>query len=115
VYDREVIYNSHEAINRSVGELIASDRYADMTRAQKKIAIAENMSEALREGRSITQGEMMSEDIERVNKMTFNRLPARERAAINELYAQEHNGRTMDEDKAYDMVHEYQARLAEFR
>ena len=115
VYDREVIYNSHEAINRSVGELIASDRYADMTRAQKKIAIAENMSEALREGRSITQGEMMSEDIERVNKMTFNRLPARERAAINELYAQDNNGRTMDEDKAYDMVHEYQARLAEFR
>ena len=114
-YDREVIYNSHEAINRFVGELITSDRYADMTRAQKKIAIAENMSEALREGRSITQGEMTSEDIERVDKMTFNRLPARERAAINELYAQDNNGRTMDEDKAYDMVHEYQARLAEFR
>ena len=114
-YDREVILNSQQFIKDFVSELIDSDRYADMTRAQKKVALAENMSYALQMGRQITQGEMMSEDIERVDKMTFNRLPARERSAINELYAQEHNGRTMDEDKAYDMVHEYQARLAEFR
>jgi DNA-binding phage protein len=114
-YDREVILNSQEYIKSFVTDLIDSDRYKDMTRAQKKVALAENMSQALQIGRAITQGEMMSSDIERVDKMTFNRLPSRERAAINELYAQEHNGRTMDEDKAYDMVHEYQARLAEFR
>jgi hypothetical protein len=114
-YDREVIFNSQEPIKNLVLELIQSDRYQDMTRAQKKIAIAENMSLALQSGRAVTQAQMMSEDIDRVDKMTFNRLPARERAAINELYSQEHGGRTMDEDKAYDMVHEYQARLAEFR
>lgn len=114
-YDREVILNSQEHITSLVTNLIDSDRYQDMTRAQKKIALAENMSQALQLGRAVTQGEMMSNDIERVDKMTFNRLPNRERAAINELYSQEHGGRTMDEDEAYDLVHEYQARLAEFR
>jgi RNA polymerase-interacting CarD/CdnL/TRCF family regulator len=114
-YDREVIYNSHQFVNDFVGELVSSDRYQEMSDKQKKVALAENMSYALQMGRAITQGEMMSSEIERVDKMTFNKLPKRERDAINELYAQEHNGRTMDEDKAYDMVHEYQARLAEFR
>jgi hypothetical protein len=114
-YDREVIFNSQEPIKELVLELIQSDRYQDMTRAQKKVALAENMSLALQNGRAVTQAQMMSEDIDRVDKMTFNKLPARKRAAINELYSQEHGGRTMDEDKAYDMVHEYQARLAEFR
>lgn len=115
IYDREVIYNSQEFIKQLVVPLIESDRYADMTSKQKKVALSENMMTALQMGRAVTQGNMMSEDIERVNKLTFNRLPKRERDAINELYAQDNDGRNMDDDKAYDMVHEYQARLMEFR
>lgn len=115
VYDREVIYNSQEFIQQLVVPLIESDRYADMTSKQRKVALSENMMTALQMGRAVTQGNMMSDDIERVNKLTFNRLPKRERDAINELYAQDNDGRSMDDDKAYDMVHEYQARLVEFR
>ena len=115
IYDREVIYNSQEFIKQLVVPLIESDRYADMTSKQKKVALSENMMLALQNGRAVTQGNMMSDDIERVNKLTFNRLPKRERDAINELYAQDNDGRNMDDDKAYDMVHEYQARLMEFR
>lgn len=115
IYDREVIYNSQEFIKQLVVPLIESDRYADMTSKQKKVALSENMMNALQMGRAVTQGNMMSDDIERVNKLTFNRLPKRERDAINELYAQDNDGRNMDDDKAYDLVHEYQARLMEFR
>lgn len=115
IYDREVIYNSQEFIQQLVVPLIESDRYADMTSKQKKVALSENMMIALKNGREVTQGIMMADDIERVNKLTFNRLPKRKRDAINELYAQDNDGRSMDDDKAYDMVHEYQARLMEFR
>jgi hypothetical protein len=113
-YDRAVIKNSQEYIKLYVNELLESDRYEKMTRNQKKLALAENMREALEAGREITQGEMSEKDIERLDKMKFNKLPATKRAAINELYKEDY-GRTMDEDKAYDKVHEYEGLLPQFR
>jgi len=73
------------------------------------------MSMALDIGRQLTQGRMTVSDRERVDKLTFNKLPQRERKAINELYAKDNNGRTMDEDKAYNQVYKYQARISGFR
>ena len=114
-YDRAVIKNSGEYIQGIVGDLIKSDRYTEMTSAQKKLAVAENMHTALQIGRAMTEGQMLSEDIARVNKLTFNKLPQAKRKAINELYAEENEGRTMDQDEAYDRVHEYEAKIQQFR
>jgi hypothetical protein len=47
--------------------------------------------------------------------MTFFNMPQRDRKAINELYAENNEGRTLDEDKAYDQVHKYQALLSKYR
>lgn len=115
IYDRAVIKNSQEFIKLYVNELLSSDRYKEMTRSQKKLALSQNMRDALQAGREITQGEMSAEDIGRLDKMKFNKLPAVKRAAINELYAEDNDGRTMDEDKAYDKVHEYEGLLLQFR
>jgi hypothetical protein len=114
-YDRAVIKNSQESIKIYVNELLSSDRYKEMTRAQKKLALSQNVRDALEVGRGITQGEMSAEDIGRLDKMKFNKLPAVKRAAINELYAEDNDGRTLDQDKAYDKVHEYEGLLLQFR
>ena len=115
VYDRAVIENAIPYVERLVGNFLESDRYNRMTPNQKKKALAENMSDALDVGRTITQAKMTASDRNRVNKLTFNKLPKLERNIINELYAKENNGRTMDEDKAYEQVYKYQARVAGFR
>ena len=115
VYDRAVIENSIPYVERLVGNFIESERFNNMTSTQQKIALSENMSMALDIGRQLTQGRMTVSDRERVDKLTFNKLPQRERKAINELYAKDNNGRTMDEDKAYNQVYKYQARISGFR
>ena len=73
------------------------------------------MTTALEFGRAQAQADMMSKDRARVDKMTFNKLPERERNAINEMYAKENNGRTMVEDGAYSKVYTYQARISGIR
>jgi hypothetical protein len=86
-----------------------------MTLNQRKIALTNNMQLAMGYGREITQAKMSMSDRDRVNKMTFNRLPQQKRLAINELYATNNDGRTLDEDKAYDQVYKYEALLETFR
>jgi hypothetical protein len=115
VYDRKVIEESGPYIDKIVGGLLKAPRYEAMTPAQKKLAIAENMSTALNIGRNMAQAEMSATDRGRVNKMTFNKLPQRERRAINEMYAKENYGLTLDEAKDYDRVYEYQAKISRFR
>jgi hypothetical protein len=115
VYDRTLIMKSGPYIDKFVGKLIDSDRYQEMTPAQRKLAITANMRYAMSIGRNLSQAEMTMEDRARVNKMTFFNMPQRDRKAINELYAENNEGRTLDEDKAYDQVHKYQALLSKYR
>lgn len=115
VYDRTLITKSGPYIDKFVGKLIDSDRYQEMTPAQRKLAITANMRYAMSIGRTLSQAEMTMGDRARINKMTFFNMPQRDRKAINELYAENNEGRTLDEDKAYDQVHKYQALLSKYR
>ncbi len=114
-YDRALINNSRPFVEKYIINLVESPRYERMTYEQKRIAIRTNMQTALSTGRQFTQSKMLSADRDRVNKMSFNKLPAIERRAINELYARDNDGRTMDEDKAYEQVYRYKALLARYR
>lgn len=114
-YDREVIENSRRYVQKFVGEMIDRNSYQEMTLNQRKIALTNNMQLAMGYGREITQAKMSMSDRDKVNKMTFNRLPQQKRLAINELYAANNDGRTLDEDKAYDQVYKYEALLEKFR
>lgn len=114
-YDRELIKNSGKHINKIVVPLIESRRYGEMTSAQKRLALGENTRIALSAARKETQGKMTKSNIDRVNKMTFNKLTQNERIAINELYAADNDGRTMDQDKAYDQVHKYKGLISQYR
>jgi len=114
-YDRALIKEAGPYIEKFVGNLIDSKRYEEMTPAQRRLAVSVNTQNAMSVGRSVTQARMVSADRDRVNKMTFNRLPQKERMAINELYAQNNEGRSMDDDKAYDQVYKYKALLGRFQ
>jgi hypothetical protein len=65
--------------------------------------------------RQITKGEMMAKDLNRVYKMRFNRLSAGQRRIINEEFARENDGVTLEEAEAYNRLDEYEARLQALR
>jgi len=114
-FDRAFINEARPLVESIVLGAIESKRYGDMTPEQQRLAIRANMQYALSNARNITRSRMTAADRDRIDKMTFNKLPAIERRAINQLYSQENEGRTMDEDKAYDQVYRYKALLAKYR
>ena len=115
VYDRAFIKESVPLVEKRVTALLDSDRYKNFTLDQKRMAMATNMQETLGVARAITQAKMTGEDRDRVNKMRFNKLPPVARRAINELYAAENNGVTLDEAKDYGQVYKYEAMIQKYR
>lgn len=115
VYDRAMIASSVPKVENLVGNLIKSDRYAGFTTDQKRIAMRNNMELALSIARSETQGKMASKDRDRVNKMKFDKNPAVVRRAINELYAQDNGGTSLEEAKDYGQIYKYEALIQRYR
>jgi uncharacterized OsmC-like protein len=115
VYDRAVILASVPSVEMYVGERLKDKDYQDMSVDQKRIAIKNNMQIALAEAREQVQAEMSDKDLMRIHRLKYNKLPAEDRRAINELYSQEHGGRTIDDTKDYEAVYEYEAMLDQFR
>ena len=115
VYDRAFIKQSVPLVEQRLNALLDSDRYQKFTLDQKRMAVATNMQETLGIARAITQAKMTGADVDRVNKMRFNKLPPVARRAINELYAAENNGVTLDEAKDYGKVYKYEALIQRYR
>ena len=115
VYDRAVILASVPSVEMHVGERLNDKDYQDMSVVQKRIAIKNNMQIALKEAREQVEADMSDKDIMRIHRLKYNKLPADDRRAINELYSQEHGGRTIDDTKDYEAVYEYEAMLDQFR
>jgi hypothetical protein len=115
VYDRAFIKESVALVERRTTDLINSERYAGFTLDQKRLAMATNIQETLSITREITQAKMLGSDRDRVNKMRFNKLPPVARRAINELYAAENDGKTMDQNKDYGQVYRYEAMIQRYR
>jgi len=111
-YDRSVIRNTYPYIKDIVIPYIQSDAYKQLDNVDKKVGLYFYMREALNIGRELAQAEMLSTDIDRVNKLKFNKLPKYKRDAINRLYKADF-GKTMDEAKAFDQVDEYEGRILE--
>jgi hypothetical protein len=113
--DRLVIDEAAPFIEKMSGSLLTAERYKSMTDLQKRLAMSTNTSEAVSFGRSIAQAKMTAKERDRMDKLTFNNLSADRRAAINELYAKDNKGVTMDEAKDYKRVYEYDAKITQFR
>lgn len=111
-FDREVIKNTQPYLKQIVYPYIQSEAYKKLTNVEKKVGLMFYVREALAAGKDIAKAEMSASDLERMNKMKFNKLPKYKRDAINQMYKRE-NGVTMDESKAYNEVDEYEGRILE--
>lgn len=115
-YDRSVISNSLEHVERLVGERMSRADYANLSVNEKRVAIKKTMRDAVSIGRDLARANFTAEDKLIVDKLEFDRLSAEERSIINKRYQQDKAAKlgitldkasTLEQDKAYDMYYNY--------
>lgn len=112
--DRAIIRASAPYIQQ-INKNLSQERYQAMTDAQKRLALADRVRQATGFGRTIARAKMEASDRDRMDKLTFNNLSKERRAAINELYAKDNFGVTMDQTGDYKQVYKYDALIEQFR
>jgi len=113
-YDRAFIEQVNPRAIAYVEKLIEKDTYQKLSLAEKREKIQAVLSRATEVATLQTRASFMEtpEGRTMLNKMEFDKLTADERKIINERYAKENNGVTLEEANAYDKVKAYKAKLA---
>lgn len=105
--DREIIKASLPYVEELVFERMDRGDYDDMSVYQKRVAFKTAMQEAIATGREEVMGMFEAEQQDAFHKLVYNRLPADQRRIISAAYAKDNDGRSIEEDKAYDRHYEY--------
>jgi hypothetical protein len=90
---------------------MANERYKALSPTEQKLALTNVVRDVTGIARDKTDGKFLSEDLTRVKKMRFDKLSADQRKVINERYARDNNGVTLEEAKDYRAVDKYEAML----
>jgi hypothetical protein len=115
-YDRAFVEAANPVIISTMQRVMMDQRYQSKPEIEQKKAIEDNVSEALlKTARPLTEAKFMQKDLNRIYKMEFNKLPADTRKIINNRYAAQHDGKTLEEANDYMKVPEYKARLKDLK
>jgi len=105
--DREIIKTALPYVEQLVFERMDRGDYDDMSLYQKREAFTNAMRLAIKDARDEVMGMFEAEQQSAYHKLVYNRLPADQRRIISAAYARENDGRSIEEDKAYDRHYEY--------
>ena len=110
-YDRAFVEAANPMVISAIERTTANQRYQALTPTEQKLALTNVVRDVTSIARDKTDGKFMSEDIVRIKKMQFDKLSQDQRKVINERYAKDHNGTTLEEAKDYKAVDKYNAML----
>jgi hypothetical protein len=115
-YDRAFVEAANPVIISTMQRVMMDQRYQSKPEIEQKKSIEDAVSEALlKTARPLTEAKFMQKDLNRIYKMEFNKLPADTRKIINNRYAAENNGKTLEEANDYMKVPEYKTRLKDLK
>lgn len=112
-YDRAFVEAANPLVISAIERTISNRRYQALTPTEQKLALTNVVRDVTGIARDKTDGKFMSEDLLRVKKMRFDKLPQDQRKVINERYARDNNGVTLEEAKDYKAVDKYEAMLGD--
>jgi uncharacterized protein YnzC (UPF0291/DUF896 family) len=98
-WDDEKLYKVNDDIKKS--------QYQSLTSEQKQERINNVIGKAVEEAKKITEATFAQEFPEKLNRINYLRAPSKVKKIVNDLYAADHNGITMEEAKAYDLFPKY--------
>ena len=115
-YDRAFVEAANPVIISTMQRVMMDQRYQSKPEIEQKKSIEDAVSEALlKTARPLTEAKFMQKDLNRIYKMEFNKLPADTRKIINNRYAAENNGKTLEEANDYMKVPEYKTKLKDLK
>ena len=110
-YDRAFVEAANPMVISAIERTTANKRYQALSPTEQKLALTNVVRDVTGIARDKTDGKFMSEDLLRVKKMRFDKLSQDQRKVINERYARDNNGVTLEEAKDYKAVDKYEAML----
>jgi hypothetical protein len=110
-YDRAFVEAANPMVVSAIDRTTANKRYQALSPTEQKLALTNVVRDVTGIARDKTDGKFMSEDLNRVKKMRFDKLSQDQRKVINERYANDNNGVTLEEAKDYRAVDKYEAML----
>ena len=114
-YDRAYVEAANPLVIATIQRAMLSPRYQALPDIEQKKAIEDSVTAILPVARKLTEAQFMQEDLNRVYKMKFNKLPEDTRKIINNRYAAEHDGKTLEEANDYMKVPEYAGKIKDLR
>ncbi len=111
LYDRAFVEAANPMVISAIERTIANKRYQALSPTEQKLALTNVVRDVTSIARDKTDGKFMSEDLLRVKKMRFDKLSQDQRKVINERYARDNDGVTLEEAKDYKAVDKYEAML----
>jgi len=114
-YDRAFVETANPLVIETIRRAMSDERYQKLSPTEQKMALGNSVSEMTSIARDITDAKFMSDDLLRVKKMQFNKLTSDERKVINERYAKDNQGKTLEEANDYMQVDAYKAMLGDLR
>ena len=114
-YDRAYVEEANPLVIASIQRAMMSPRYQSLPEIEQKQAIENVVKNILPVARQLTDAKFMNEDLVRVYKMKFNKLTEDTRKIINNRYAAEHGGKTLEEANDYMRVPEYAAKIKDLQ
>lgn len=111
LYDRAFVEAANPLVINAIERTTANKRYQALSPTEQKLALTNVVRDVTSIARDKTDGKFMSEDLLRVKKMRFDKLSQDQRKVINERYARDNDGVTLEEAKDYRAVDKYEAML----
>jgi hypothetical protein len=106
-FDRMYIQNTNKYALDFVDRAIRRPDYKDGTSEEKKMMIDNAIKKAVEISKDRTEGTFQEKFPDKIDRIRYLRLPSEEKKIVNQRYARDHGGRTMEEDKAYDLLPNY--------
>ena len=106
-FDRMYIQNTNKYALDFVDGVIRRPDYKDGTSEEKKMIIDNAIKKAVEISKDRTEGTFQEKFPDKIDRIRYLRLSSEEKKIVNQRYARDHGGRTMEDDKAYNLLPNY--------
>ncbi len=110
-YDRAFVEAANPYVMATIERALSKERYQQLSPTEQKEALTNAVRDSVEIARTMTDAKFSSNDITRVKKMQFNKLTSDQRKIINERYAKDNDGVTLEEADDYKQIDRYKASL----
>jgi hypothetical protein len=110
-YDRMLIAEANKRVNEKISPLLNSNQYRLLPDVEKNIMMNAAVREQVAVARQVVNANVSKDDLPRIYKMRFNKLPKQAKEAINRRYAEDHKGVTLENAKDWFAIDKYETEL----